>query len=218
MLRVPEDVSVGFKAGQYLEMILPDRKCPFSIASAPSTNGLLELHVKPTPNSDDSIKIEEFLDSTEYMDIEIPKGECFLTEKPGGALLLLAASTGITQMKSIMEQILPAGLTDPVILYWGVVTDRDLYLNELIESWAAKHDNFHYHPVVSEPETSPGWTGKTGLVGEVALQDLDDVSNITVYVSGGPGMVYATLDMFRNAGMPSGNMHSDVFSYAPRKS
>ena len=198
-------------------MILPDRKCPFSIASAPGAKNLIELHVKPTPNSEDSVAIEKLLDTAKYMDIEIPKGECFVIDKPAGPLLLLAASTGITQMKSIIEQILPGGLTESVFLYWGVMNDRDLYLDDLCESWVQRHENFHYVPVISEPETSPTWTGKTGLVGEVALQDLGDVSNFTVYVSGSSAMVYATLDMFVESGLPRENMHSDIFSYAPRQ-
>ena len=120
-------------------------------------------------------------------------------------------------MNSILESLLKDGLAVPVYLYWGVVADRDLYINERYEALAASDENFHYVPVVSEPETSPDWTGRTGLVGDIALSDLEDVSNITVFVSGGPGMVYACLDAFVERGMPEGNMSSDVFAYAPRK-
>ena len=194
---------------------MPDRKCPFSIASAPPLDGFIELHVRPTPDSEDSIAIEKLLDSADYIDIEVPKGDCFLTSMPEGPLLLLAAGTGITQMKSIIEQIIPDGLSHPVHLYWGVVSEKDLYLNGLIESWAT-HTNFNYVPVVSEPDASSDWQGKTGLVGEIALQDIQSLSDITVYVSGGPGMVYDTLDMFVDKGMPEENMHSDMFSFAPR--
>ena len=49
-----------------------------------------------------------------------------------------------------------------------------------------------------------------------ALDDFEDVSNVTVYVSGGSGMVYATLDAFTERGMPEVNMHSDIFSFSPR--
>ena len=215
-LRAPDGESINYKAGQYLEMILPDRKCPFSIASAPSMSNLIELHVKPTPNSEDSEAIEKLLDTAAFIDIEAPKGDCFLTRSPDSPLLLLAASTGISQMKSILEQILPAGPQNPVYLYWGVVSDRDLYLSDLCETWVQRYERFHYCPIVSEPDSSPDWAGRTGLVGEVALNDLKDISDVMVYVAGGPGMVYATLDMFVNSGMPRGNMHSDIFSYAPR--
>ena len=81
----------------------------------------------------------------------------------------------------------------------------------------SQEPNFHYVPVVSEPNTSPDWQGRTGLVGEAALDDLADVSNFTVVVSGGPAMVYATLDAFVARGLSEQNMLADVFSYAPRK-
>ena len=216
-LALPADAGT-FQPGQYLELLLPHKNCPFSIASAPNDRGTLELHIRPTPGSGDSEEIEAWLDSSPAsVDVAYPRGDSYLTERPAGPLVLLAASTGITQMNSILESLLKDGLAVPVYLYWGVVADRDLYINERYEALAASDENFHYVPVVSEPETSPDWTGRTGLVGDIALSDLEDVSNITVFVSGGPGMVYACLDAFVERGMPEGNMSSDVFAYAPRK-
>ncbi|MBV1878592.1 MAG: NAD(P)H-flavin reductase [Pseudomonadales bacterium] len=216
-LKIPEGESVDFKAGQYLQMILPtNKKCPFSIASAPSLEGMVEIHIRPTPGSEDSKIIETLLDEAKVIDLELPLGDCFLEKAPAGPLLMLAASTGITQMKSIIESILPGGLEHPVHLYWGVLADKDLYLSDLCKSWEEKDKNFHFVPVVSEPETSPDWQGKTGLVGNIALDDLGDVSDTTVFVSGSPGMVYATLDLYVENGLPEKNMFSDIFSYAPR--
>ncbi len=213
---LPPDEDVTFHAGQYLQMVLPHKKCPFSIASSPGLKGQIELHVRPTPGSEDSIAIEALLDDARELEIELPLGDCFLTEPPGKPLILIAASTGITQMKSIIEFLEPAGFDHPVYLYWGVLSDSDLYLADLCQKWEDKHPNFHFIPVVSEPETSPDWQGRSGLVGEAVLEDFEDLSDVTVFVSGGPGMVYATLDSFVARGMPEESMHSDIFSYAPR--
>lgn len=216
-LKIPDAEHITFKAGQYLEIILPRKKCPFSIANAPGLQGLIELHVRPTPNSEDSDEIEKLLDERRDVEIEIPKGDTFLEEAPPNPLILIAASTGITQMKSICEHIMKAGLSQPVYLYWGVLADKDLYLATMMEAWQRSHPNFHFVPVISNPESSPAWKGRTGLVGHAVLEDFADLSNVTVYVSGGPAMVYATLDAFVERGMPEANMHSDIFSYAPRK-
>lgn len=215
VLDVPADARVSFHAGQYLELHLPEKKCPFSIASSPHEDGLIELHIRPTPGSDDSRQIEDMLDSASELTITIPKGDCFLTEVPGRPMILIAASTGVTQMKSIIEFALHQGLTHPVALYWGVVSDSDLYMNDLCQSWT-RNNLVRYVPVVSEPETSPSWTGRTGLVGDAALEDHDDLTDVLVFVGGGPAMVYATLDRFVERGMPEGSMKSDIFSYAPR--
>ena len=217
LLQAPDTQDAKFKAGQYLEMILPSKNCPFSIASSPNRNGVIELHIRPTPGSADSVEIEDLLNSNPtHIEIDFPKGDCFLEAAPDNTLILLAASTGVTQMKSIIEFLKPGGIKNPVYLYWGVIADKDLYLSSLFDEWANEHENFHYIPVVSEPDTSPEWTGKTGLVGEVVLSDFDSLSDVTVYVSGGPGMVYATLDAFMERGMPEKSMFSDIFSHAPR--
>lgn len=218
LLKVPEGELVDFKAGQYLEIILPSgKKCPFSIANAPAIKDKIELHVRPTPNSSDSVEIQALLDSGSPIQLEIPKGNCFIDTPPESPLLLLAASTGITQMKSIAEHVIPQGLKAPVYLYWGVLTPTDLYLSRLCEHWMEDVADFHYVPVVSEPDNFPEWQGRTGLVGEAALEDFDDLSDLIVFVGGSPAMVYATLDAFVARGMPEDNMFSDIFSYAPRK-
>lgn len=212
--RLPEPVP--FKAGQYLEIVLPDKKCPFSIANAPEVEGVVELHVRPTPDSEDSVQIEQLLDDRSDLEIEMPKGDTFVVDAPDNPLVLIAASTGITQMKSICEHLMAKGLSQPVHLYWGVLADTDLYFADICRQWEVDHPRFHFIPVVSDPTTSPNWQGRTGLVGHAVLEDFTDVSNITVYVSGGPAMVYATLDAFVAKGMPEASMHSDIFSYAPR--
>ena len=213
---VPPGADLSFNAGQYLELHIPEKKCPFSIASSPHQRDLIELHIRPTPGSEDSQHIEAILDNARELTITIPKGDCYLTSSPPGPLILIAASTGVTQMKSIIEFILHQGVVQPIALYWGVVADSDLYMNDLCESWA-QHDLVTYVPVVSEPDTSPDWTGRTGLVGDVALGDFEDLSDVSVVVGGGPAMVYATLDRFVERGLPKANMQSDIFSYAPRQ-
>ena len=216
MLVLPENSEIKFSAGQYLNVVLPDKLCPFSIASPPELKGKIELHIKPTPDSDDSVQIEQLLDEAVSLEIEVPKGDCFLDSPPDGTLILMAASTGITQMKSIIEHLLVSNFSNPTYLYWGVVQDKDLYLSDLCTSWEKKNENFHFIPVVSEPETSRDWKGRTGLVPDAVLADFPNLIDVSVIVGGSPGMVYASLDRFVAKGMPEENMFSDVFSYAPR--
>ncbi len=218
VLDLPKGETLSFKAGQYLEIMLTGKRCPFSIANSPHHTSSIELHVRPTADSEDSVEIEALLDSADKIEIDAPKGDCYIESSPHKTLILLAASTGITQMKSIYEYLMHLGHKEKVFLYWGVLTDSDLYLDELCKTWARENKAFEYIPVVSAPDTSPNWNGRTGLVGNAVLEDFDDLANVMVYVSGGPGMVYATLDSFVAHGLSEENMYSDVFSYAPRSS
>ncbi len=214
----PMKSDAVFKAGQYLEIVLPTgRRCPFSIANSPKQSGRIELHIRPSPGSDDSQQIEKLLVTGSKLEIWLPMGNCYIDKTPEKPLVLLAASTGITQMKSILEYLLETDLIHPVFLYWGVLEADDLYLDDQFRNLDNIHSLFHYIPVVSEPINSPGWHGRTGLLADAALADFNELSNLTIYVSGGPAMVYATLDSFTARGMPYQNMHSDIFNLSPRQ-
>ncbi|MFT5209444.1 MAG: CDP-4-dehydro-6-deoxyglucose reductase [Flavobacterium sp.] len=219
LLRTPQPIS--FYAGQYLEVVLADRRCPFSIASTPYDDSLIELHIRPTPNSEESDSIENVLDTASFLDINLPLGHCFMKEPPSGPLLLIAASTGITQMKSITETLQRQNFAHDIHLYWGVLKEEDIYLKDLFEEIENTSENFNFIPVVSEPNPGPSWQGEIGLVGKVALRKLlkdnIELEKLTVFVSGGPAMVYATLDMFIEHGLPKKNMHSDMFTLVPRE-
>jgi CDP-4-dehydro-6-deoxyglucose reductase len=217
LINLPDGKALEFKAGQYLNIILPSgKKCPFSIASPPAMTDQIELHVRPTPGSGDSDQITALLQDSETICIEAPQGDCFLDQQPDNPLILMAAATGITQMKSILEHLLVRELVHPIHLYWGVLIDEDLYMDEELTDWASKYQKFHYIPVVSEPENCPDWQGRTGLVPAAVLEDFTHLSNHTVYISCGPGMVYATLDLLVANGLSKESIHSDIFTVAPR--
>jgi len=208
--------SPCFKAGQYLNIVLSGRACPFSIASSPDTTDTIELHIRPTPGSEDSVEIEALLDQGTFLDIDLPVGDCYVEQPISTPLILIAASTGISQMKSIIEFLMPRLNEQPIWLYWGVLSAEDLYISELCSSWQGQMKHFTFVPVVSQPDNSPHWSGRTGLLPDAVLEDFARLDDVTIYVSGGPGMVYATLDRFIAHGLDKNRIFSDVFSYAPR--
>lgn len=225
ILELPEDAIVNlrgrepdscFKAGQYLNIVLSGRSCPFSIASSPDIADTIELHIRPTPGSEDSVEIEALLDQGTFLDVDLPVGDCYIEEPISTPLILIAASTGISQMKSIIEFLMPRLNGQPIWLYWGVLSANDLYLSELCSSWQTQIPHFTFIPVVSAPDTSPQWSGRTGLLPDAVLEDFTQLNDVTIYVAGGPGMVYATLDRLSAHGLNRKRIFSDVFSYAPR--
>jgi CDP-4-dehydro-6-deoxyglucose reductase len=216
LLEVPAGVTFSFKAGQYLNIIVAGKHCPFSIASSPDIKDTIELHIRPTPGSADSVEIDKLLDVADTLQISLPMGECYIDAPVAGPLVLMAASTGITQMKSIIEFLIPRDGQQPIWLYWGVVAAQDLYLTAMCKVWQADIENFTFIPVVSEPARSPEWQGRTGLLPDAVLEDFNDLTGVTVYVSGSPGMVYATYDRFIHHGLAESHISSDVFAYAPR--
>lgn len=211
------DSQLQYYAGQYLQIVLPSgAKHPFSIASAPCNEQHIELHIRATPDSKDSLVIEQHFKTVAALEIEMPLGDCLFEQAPDRPLILIAAGTGITQMKSISEQCFHWGFNQDIHLYWGNLCPEDIYFQKEMAQWALQHSNFHLHNVISDLEKSPNWRGRSGLVPHAVLDDFKDLSEVIVVVSGGPNMVYATLDLFMDNGMPQNAMHSDIFSYAPR--
>ncbi|WP_261842582.1 FAD-binding oxidoreductase [Aliamphritea ceti] len=219
-LPVTASQAVEFHAGQYLELILPDgRRAPFSIGSAPDHGSDLELHIRRMPDGELSIAMIDHIQNNPSIEIELPKGDCYLNAaslKPETRIVLVAASTGFSQIKSIAEHLLANQVSNPIHIYWGVRVAEDLYLDKLPEQWATEHANVSYELVVSEPENGQAWNGRTGLIPDAILADYDDFSDMVMYTSGSPGMVYALLDACEAKGFNGDYMHADVFAYAPR--
>ena len=212
--------SVSYYAGQYLEIVMPDgQQAAFSIGSAPEAGRNLELHVRHASEGKLSTAILTHLQHSKNVEVELPKGDCFLQAAniaKDQTIILAAASTGFSQVKSMMEHLLASGVKNPIHIYWGARVAADLYLPELPKQWAAENDNVTYHPVVSEPGDSCGWTGRVDLLPDAIKHDFATLDNVEVYASGSPPMVYALLDACEEKGLQKVQMHSDVFAYAPR--
>lgn len=214
-------LAADYLAGQYLDLLLPDgRQASFSIGSAPEQGRMLELHIRHLPDSDMSNAVVEHLKTQASVTVELPKGDCYLQATrlhPDTRIVLAAASTGFAQVKSVVEHLLANQVSNPLHVYWGARVEADIYLERLPQQWESEHANVTFIPVVSEPENSPGWSGRTGLLPDAILEDFDDFDGVEIFASGSPGMVYALLDAAETRGFDEANMHSDVFAYAPRK-
>ena len=212
---LPAGKQVRFSAGQYLELLIDeDTKAAFSIASAPRDDRTLELHIRANPTSNSYPKLAPRLKPGELIRMRLAMGDITLHKlQDAERIILLAGSTGFSQIKAMVEALLAANDQRPIDLYWGGRVFDDLYLHTLMEQWAQQHPNLHYVPVISD---QPDWPGRKGFVHKAVLEDIQDFSGAIVVGGGSPGMVYAALDDFVAAGMKPEQMISDVFAYAPR--
>ena len=92
---------------------------------------------------------------------------------------------------------------------------RDLYLPDLPGSWQAKHRDFRFVPVLSDPLPEDRWPGRTGLVHTAVMTDFPDLSGYQVYACGGPAMIDAAKrDFTTERGLPVEEFFADSFTYA----
>lgn len=210
-LRAPAGKLARYHAGQYLLIQREDGEySAFSLASAPHSGRELELHILARDPA--TLALVEYLQSQGLARVQMPFGDTHLAELPDGPLLLIAAGTGMAQMRSLIEHCRAAGFAHPVHLYWGARQADDFYALPCWDEWQTLA-NLYLHRVVSE---TCAWPGRCGLLHEAVREDFPDLRALHVYASGSPAMVYATLDALVEAGMDARQMRADVFAYAPR--
>ena len=212
-LKLPENQRLQFMAGQYLDFLLPDgRKRAFSIANAPHDDEFIELHIRHVDGGEFTDWVFNKMHERAILRIQAPLGSFVLDEESDRPMIFMGGGTGFAPLKGQIEQAFRAKLKQPIHLYWGVRSKRDLYLPDLPEQWVRAHANFSFVPVLSEPDED--WQGRTGWVHEAVMADFPDLSTYDLYMAGPPPMVNAGRDAFRAAGMPDAHMHYDSFEYA----
>jgi len=214
-LRLPPNENFFFRAGQYIDVLLPDGvRRSYSIAVPPDPVSLthIELHIRHHPGGRFTEHVFSELAPREMLRFEGPFGSFFLREATEKPTILLAGGTGFAPVKAIVEYALQRGSTREFHVYWGGRRRRDLYLADLPLKWAEDHPNVHFVPVLSEPGMDCDWTGRTGWVHQAVVDDFPDLSGYEVYACGAPAMVNAAREDFTSTrGLPQTAFHADAF-------
>ncbi len=215
-LKLPASERLQFLAGQYIELLLKDgRRRAFSIANAPHDDTLLQLHIRLVPGGRFTEQVFSGMKERDILRFEGPLGTFFLREESTKPVILVAGGTGFAPIKAVIEHALHSRIARPLTLYWGARRRIDLYMNTLPESWARERANFHYVPVLSEAQPEDAWTGRTGLVHHIVMEDHPDLSGHQVYACGAPVMIAAAKNDFTGrCGLPAEEFFSDSFTYA----
>lgn len=216
-LRGPD--SLEYQPGQYLEIKVQaagvERWLPFSIANACTHDGTLELHIQFQTGSDALAALKAQLEGDGPITVNLPKGGCVLQRDDQRPLLLVAAATGMAQMKAIAEAALQHHPQRPVALWWGGRTPEDLYLHSELMQWAASEPALTYFPVTEAlGECDIG--GVVARIDKALVQQVRQHRHYSIFLSGSPGMVYSVLDSLAAIEPMTEHVFSDVFSYAPR--
>lgn len=222
-LLAPAGSKLDYIPGQYLELHTADQQLPYSIANAPDLEHPRRLELQISDHNEVTAgiiaELSKAAKNKNTIKVTLAKGECFLKKLPKQPILLVCAGTGFSQIKCLAEAILAEDPKHEVHLYWSNRSLDEFYLYDTAKQWADEFTNFTFHPIL---ETSIGthvdsWQGRAGWIYEVIHEDFNDLSDVQMYACGSPTMVHGTLDQLEKLGLSEANMHSDVFSYAPRE-
>ncbi|HYN31108.1 MAG TPA: 2Fe-2S iron-sulfur cluster binding domain-containing protein [Ilumatobacteraceae bacterium] len=191
------DEPIEFQAGQYINLHVPgvERPRAFSIASSPSSEKEIELHVRLVPGGEATPRLHTELAVGDQVHFSGPYGRFFVRRSAGKPMLFLAGGSGLSSPKSMVIDLLETGCDQPIMLVHGVRTASDVYFAEEFRALEADHANFTYVPVLSEHDATAGeWDGETGYVNEAAERRFDgSFKGISAYLCGPPPMIEACI-------------------------
>ena len=135
-IKLPNAQRLQFLAGQYLDILLPEgKRRAFSIASAPHSEDVLELHIRHIDGGGFTGWVFEEMQDRAILRLEGPQGTFFIrndkTERP---MILMGGGTGFAPLKSMIEDLLAHHDTRPLHLFWGVRNHAELYMHEQVNT------------------------------------------------------------------------------------
>ncbi len=213
-LRMPMNEVLPFRAGQYVQLQLPDG-CTrsYSIANRPDAHEMphLEFHIRHVPGGSFTDRLfRGGIKLRDMVRLEAPWGTFFLRDANRPAILL-ASGTGFAPIKAIVDDAIHRGDQRPLHIYWGGRQRADLYGDEMARRWARDCGHIHYTPVLSA-SSDGDWPGRTGQVHRAVMEDWLDLSGAEVYACGAPAMVAAARRDFSNhCGLSASDFHADAF-------
>ncbi len=207
-LKIISGGPFDFSAGQFASVTF--ESCPprdYSMANVPG-DPILEFHVRRTEGGATSGHVFEKLKVGDPVRVEGPFGPSYLRETHRGPIIAVAGGSGMAPIKSVVERALQKALPQHIYFYFGVRSERDLYLHDHFARLAETHKNLHFIPVLSEGDSE---ARRQGLVHEAVAQDFDEFDGCKAYLAGPPVMVEAATKLFEQRGMRRIDIHADAF-------
>ncbi|HEY1856330.1 hypothetical protein [Acidocella sp.] len=140
----------------------------------------------------------------------MPLGSFLYRAEDDRPILMVATGTGIAPIKAIAESLLEDSWRPPIVLYWGIRTEEDIFLGQVFEEWEKRSEAFRYVPVLSRPRSD--WVGRRGYVQDAVLADIPDLSEYSTYLCGAPAIIVDAKQKFLARGASSSNFYVEGFT------
>ncbi|WP_332825682.1 FAD-binding oxidoreductase [Ramlibacter sp.] len=216
-LRLAAGQRAKFKAGQYLQVALPDgSRRSYSMANPPHASDTLELHIRHVPGGQFT-QIVPALKSGDTLQVELPFGSFELREESTAPMLCVVGGTGFAPVKSLLDDVVKKAIRRPVTLIWGGRDRGGLYLPAAVERWSKLWPEFTYVPAVEDAADAQAVGGFHGRVDDaVRARGPASLAAWEVYCCGSPVMVAAVRKAcVDERGLDPHHFFSDVFVPGP---
>ncbi len=212
-----------FKMFQYKSHVHTPVTRAYSMANYPGEKGIIKLNIRiasPPPGSTEIPpgQVSSYIFNLQPGDdvtIAGPFGEFFMDDSDS-EVLLVGGGAGMAPLRSHVFDLFKGKNTDRKVSFWygGRSMKECFYLDEF-EEIENNNDNFKFHLALSDPLPEDNWTGHTGFIHMILLEEyLKDhpaPEDINYYLCGPPVMNQAVFEMLDNLGVESENIHFDDF-------
>ena len=196
----------------------------YSMANYPEEKGVILLNVRiasPPPKSQENVppgKMTSYLFNLKQGDkviISGPFGE-FYAKDTDAEMLFIGGGAGMAPMRShIFDQVKRLKTKRKLTFWYGARSLQEaFYINDFNEIQAA-YENMDWHLALSEPLPADQWTGYTGFIHQVVLDNYLNThpspEDIEYYLCGPPQMLTACMKMLHGLGVEPENILYDDF-------
>jgi Na+-transporting NADH:ubiquinone oxidoreductase subunit F len=196
----------------------------YSMANFPEERGIIMLNVRvasPPPRAPEGTppgKMSSYVFSLKPGDevtISGPFGE-FYTKETQAEMMFIGGGAGMAPMRShIFDQFRRLSTSRKVSYWYGARSLREAFYMEDFDSIAKESENFSWHLALSEPLPEDKWSGHTGFIHQVVLEnylkDHPAPEDIEYYLCGPPMMLKACMSMLDSLGVEPENILFDDF-------
>lgn len=206
---VRTDRPYEYTAGQYASIETPYRPRSwrsYSMATAPSPDGLLEFHIRSLDSGWVSGPLVWRAQVGDMLRLGAPQGEMRVDQQSRRDVLCVAGGTGLAPIKSLIDDMSKWNGSRNVTLFFGVRRTGDLYDMAALHRMAGLNRWLKVVPVVSE---DPTFNGERGQLPDVVARN-GHWAEHDVIICGSPAMTRATHDRLTSVGVPAERITFDV--------
>lgn len=131
-------------------------------------------------------------------------------------MLYIGGGAGMAPLRSQIFHLFNTEKTDRKVSYWyGARSMREVFYDDEFQAIEKNFPNFKFNLALSEPMPEDNWTGYTGFIHQVVLDNYlskhTEPEEIEFYICGPPMMNSAIFKMLDNLGVPKENIAFDDF-------
>jgi Na+-transporting NADH:ubiquinone oxidoreductase subunit F len=200
----------------------------YSMANYPAEKNLIKLNIRiASPPWDNARKqfmnvppgiCSSYIFSLKKGDkvsISGPYGE-FHIKDTKSEMVYIGGGAGMAPLRSHIFHLFKTLKTKRKVSYWyGARSLREVFYEDEFRAIEKEFPNFKFHLALSEPIPEDNWTGLTGFIHKVLLDNYlsrhDEPEDIEYYFCGPPVMNDAVIKMLDSLGVPQENISFDDF-------